>query len=609
MGDQFFFYLFEFLTKYLHYINKKYGKINVLMDPDIKINISPNVQLSRLASSTEQEKTWYGRVWKVISSPFVWLVEKIVAFVNDLFSDTKDKKSASPMPKPDQSSLVSPKDIGPVNKTIVENITKDLEGILSFLRESICPADFESMNSLCDDKTPLKDQLEPFRKFCSLSSAIQNNIHLAIDLYSEANDELKQSLDKIIEALKNEIRSKFQEELAKNADPLITLFHSIEKKIASEKNLSQEFLKEWAEILYFLKNTIEDVNPAVEPLKKAEKEVSLSLKQVISDFNKTAEDQSIKSVEEKKATNVIRGIVNIWNSCYMNSVLQAMFASTRISALIDQSIPLTENPDLNCSTRPPIEVRQSLKNFRNLYCNVEKKSDQVANELLTKGAYDLRQTIFSTRISIMSGLTSQQDAAELMRPLLDTMGVSFKSKIKTCTKENEKESPHIQIKNDQMLLLELPQQREELPFEKLLDRYAQVEKVQDPVNKWRYKYKSCEKEYSISEEIPNILVVQLKRFQWTQVGSKIDTPVVVGDIVDFAPIIDSELKQNGESTRYKLCSYVNHHGTTGGGHYTANRKDNDIWKKCNDSVVSELPSKSEKVDRQDAYLLVFERVL
>ena len=579
------------------------------MNPAIELKITKDLPIPS-STPAEQEKTWYGRVWKVISSPFVWLIEKIVAFVNDLFSKPKEDTNSSPIKKPDASSLAPRNDTGPINTTVIENITKDLEGSVSFLKDSIIPSDFESMNSLSADQTPLKDQLEPLKKLSFLSSAIQNNIHLAIDLWAESNEDVQKTLDSVINALKDEIRTKFHEELEKNAASLIALFRSVEKKIASETNLSQEFLKEWADILYFIKNQIEDVNPALLPLKQVEAEVSTSLKYVVAHFNKTATAQSIQNIEETKATNVIRGIDNIWNSCYMNSVLQAMFASTRISALIDQSIPLTENPDLSCSTRPNIEVRQSLKNFRNLYCNVEKKSDAVANELLTKGAQDLRQTIFSTRISpVLSGLTSQQDAPELMRPLLETIGVCFNSKIETWTKENSAEKPHIQVApHERLLLLELPQQKDPLPFEKLLESYAQIESTKDPVNKWRNKYVTTEKKWSISEEIPNILVVQLKRMHWSRIGSKIETPVTVGDMVDFAPIIDSELKQSGESTHFKLCSYVNHYGTIGGGHYTANRKDTG-WKKCNDSIVSDLSAANEADDRKDAYLLVFERVV
>jgi ubiquitin C-terminal hydrolase len=561
------------------------------------------------SNGTNQEITWYGRVWKIVTAPFIWVIEKITAFINYLFSKkdnslTNNENIYTYIPK--STSFIAPKDGGPVDQATVEKLIEDLKGTGFFLKESICSSDFECLKSLCLDKALLKDQLDSLKKFVSLGLGIKNSIQLAVDLWAFGNDQAKASLNDFINALRGEIRTKFYEELSKHGAAIIAVFYSVQNKIFAQ-DVSPEMLKEWVEILYFLKDLLEDDDPLLESLKKIESEIANSLKQAIDRYNKNSAALFTQKVEEKNEMHAVIGIGNIGNSCYMNSVLQAMLASKRISAAIDQDIPLAEDPELTCSTRPRIEVRNSLKKFRNLY--YETANNKRSPDLLKKGAWDLREKIFSSRICAMSGLTGQQDAADLMRPLLESIDVCFESRIETSTKENPNENPHIQIKPEQLLMLEVPQQKTAILFEDLLKEYSQVEKVQDSVNQWRYKYKTFEKRYSIGQELPNTLVIQLKRFQWSRMSTKIETPINIGDVVDFSPILDLELTQKREPTYFKLCSYINHHGIPGVGHYTANRKEKDkVWKNCNDSIVSDVSSQTEKQNRESAYILVFERV-
>src|ERR1700733_193659 len=103
---------------------------------DVKRNIVPPP-----TNQSEQENTWCGRVWRVISSPFVWLIEKIAAFVNYLFFNENSNGKNSPTIHKLLPSLVPPKDTAPIKEEIQNNLIHDLRGEVFFLTESICTSE------------------------------------------------------------------------------------------------------------------------------------------------------------------------------------------------------------------------------------------------------------------------------------------------------------------------------------------------------------------------------------------------------------------------------------------------------------------------------------
>jgi len=102
-------------------------------------------------------------------------------------------------------------------------------------------------------------------------------------------------------------------------------------------------------------------------------------------------------------------------------------------------------------------------------------------------------------------------------------------------------------------------------------------------------------------KLPEVLVIQLKRFQFHQyLGGKIDT------FVDY-PLKDLDLSayvpELAEHKHYDLFAVSNHFGGLGGGHYIAHAKVGDEWYRFDDSITS--PVKESAACSSDAYILFY----
>ncbi|XP_035208006.1 ubiquitin carboxyl-terminal hydrolase 8-like [Stegodyphus dumicola] len=115
--------------------------------------------------------------------------------------------------------------------------------------------------------------------------------------------------------------------------------------------------------------------------------------------------------------------------------------------------------------------------------------------------------------------------------------------------------------------------------------------------------KEAEKRLRICR-LPNILVIQLKRFSYEGLWRrKLQTHV------DFDLVLDVPCEENGEEClqSYSLYGIVNHYGTLEGGHYTAycNALSNK-WYKYDDHEVSEINVSDIKTSA--AYILFYQAV-
>ncbi|CAH1392970.1 unnamed protein product [Nezara viridula] len=106
-------------------------------------------------------------------------------------------------------------------------------------------------------------------------------------------------------------------------------------------------------------------------------------------------------------------------------------------------------------------------------------------------------------------------------------------------------------------------------------------------------------------KLPNILIIQLKRFSFTKGGDKIDS------LVDF-PLTNLRLAKyiinpSEQDVKYDLVGVINHYGTLSGGHYTAYCKNqkSEGWYCYDDDNVT--PIRSEDILGQAAYVLFYMR--
>lgn len=103
--------------------------------------------------------------------------------------------------------------------------------------------------------------------------------------------------------------------------------------------------------------------------------------------------------------------------------------------------------------------------------------------------------------------------------------------------------------------------------------------------------------------MPQTMVVCLKRFSYT--GQKIQTRVAPVGPTDFGAHFSDESPE--KSKTYGLRAIVDHHGSSGGGHYTAQCRhtETDTWVLYDDEGVKELP---EPFFGHSTYMLFFRRI-
>ena len=100
--------------------------------------------------------------------------------------------------------------------------------------------------------------------------------------------------------------------------------------------------------------------------------------------------------------------------------------------------------------------------------------------------------------------------------------------------------------------------------------------------------------------LPNILIIDLKRYDnfLRKINTHVDIPIDNLDLRNFVCGYDNN------KYIYNLFAVCNHHGNCNGGHYTSCIKNaNNKWYLYNDSVIQEI--KQDKVISQSAYTLFY----
>jgi len=109
--------------------------------------------------------------------------------------------------------------------------------------------------------------------------------------------------------------------------------------------------------------------------------------------------------------------------------------------------------------------------------------------------------------------------------------------------------------------------------------------------------------------LPQTVVLVLKRF--TPDGRKIHTRVapLKDSLLEFAPYFSKESPERVGVTQYRLCGIVDHHGSSRGGHYTAQARHRDDGKFYfyDDEGVQDMGEKGPMYG-DSTYMLFLERV-
>ena len=109
----------------------------------------------------------------------------------------------------------------------------------------------------------------------------------------------------------------------------------------------------------------------------------------------------------------------------------------------------------------------------------------------------------------------------------------------------------------------------------------------------------------IFEELPKILILQLKRFHQRPDGqyTKSTVPVIPNPEIDVSTVHPQTNVIN--VINYSLNATIHHSGNFQAGHYTASVLQGNDWLYCNDSAVD--PINFDEIDIDTIYVLVYKR--
>ena len=131
----------------------------------------------------------------------------------------------------------------------------------------------------------------------------------------------------------------------------------------------------------------------------------------------------------------------------------------------------------------------------------------------------------------------------------------------------------------------------------------------------RCKDHVCAENTTFIDKLPDVLVLQLERFEFTQDYYYSSNRRKITSFIDF-PIHDLNMKEwvygaeeLGEDAVYDLKAVCNHTGSSSGGHYFCYACDEndgeEMWHEYNDSSV--FPISDNTLARDTAYVLFYER--
>lgn len=264
----------------------------------------------------------------------------------------------------------------------------------------------------------------------------------------------------------------------------------------------------------------------------------------------------------------IRGLVNMGNTCYLNSVIQCLYHTNIFSNFCKQK----DSEDT---------LFNSYKNLINAICKSNDDSMIMPKTFKTTlGEYNKNYSKFNP-----------EDAHEFLTFFIDYMNDKFKninnifygdlSSVIGCINK------HQSITKDKFSNLSLPITANSL--EDCMRNYFNVENIED------YHCEKCKnkihakKVYNI-DKFPNILIIHFKRLLLMQ---KIDAMIT----------FPTQLTLN--SNVYELYALINHFGNFFGGHYTSMIKYNDSWHHINDEKIDVIPI--QNILTNNAYILFYKK--
>ncbi|GAB4819385.1 hypothetical protein N2152v2_006431 [Parachlorella kessleri] len=318
------------------------------------------------------------------------------------------------------------------------------------------------------------------------------------------------------------------------------------------------------------------------------------------------------------------GLKNIGNTCFANSLLQALLATQPLSAYL-----LSGQHGRGCS-----RGGASRGGTFCVLCDMEALAQQAhsAGSSSCSAAVDTRQLLKNIRrIGKQFRFGHQEDSHELFVQLLDCMEAVLleeaggKAKFDLRSRETTLvhhvfggylrnqvaclSCGHVSksYESSLSLVLELPHRAPSL--EAALQHFTKRERL-DGDNKYRCDrckaYVPADKSTQF-EVGPNVLQICLKRFGIGRFGGKNKSHVSFPEQLDLGPFMADDCLDE-QPAQYSLYAVVVHQGhQTTYGHYYSLVRQGEKWFRCNDHSVTQVTAHSVLQDTADAYLLFYQR--
>lgn len=328
-----------------------------------------------------------------------------------------------------------------------------------------------------------------------------------------------------------------------------------------------------------------------------------------------------------------RGLINLGNTCYMNSVLQCL-AQTELGFYVTSGEFCREVVDQNKGSM--------IQAFAFLMREMQINIPQPVNASRLKFEVAKTNDLFAGK--------SQQDASEFLRALLDGMHEEVNAQSGTALKQAEIDNAvgddiiiakqyweQYKQRNSSLIVsmfafqerssllcpscgnnprtfhpvmgveVPIPELKRDVCVEDCLAAYCKKEILD---SESLYNCGACKKKVPASKQLsfhtlPRSLVLTLKRFRsYGNFSDKVTTQVAFQSALDMKPFLSNTVWKT--STRYKLIGIVNHQGNIHGGHYTADVMGmrDGLWYSFSDEVVREATEPNFKLAYTLFYLLI-----
>lgn len=331
----------------------------------------------------------------------------------------------------------------------------------------------------------------------------------------------------------------------------------------------------------------------------------------------------------KKPNSGQCGLINMGNTCYMNSIFQVLLHH---DMLVNYFISEKVDKQINEERKESIVVKEFNRLVKG-YWSFD-KYQQIKPLSLIKVLWHMNPMYHPFR---------QNDAQEFLTFLLDSIhtGVEHPVRIKLKQKTNksnliineavdhwklffgEKYSDLVSLYFFQMrTIVECPNNHKSITFNpssilsiditgdtlmKCLKQHFTKEKLPSDYkcSNEECQSTSCTKQETIQYLANEYLFIQLKRFQYTMSGTqKIFNNVSYPQTLILDQFVDSSVDK--DYRKFELDGLILHQGSADSGHYYAYQYHNNEWIKYDDESVIKI-STDQILDNKDVYLLVYKR--